>query len=241
TTAGSTHIASNEHNAITSGGHTSIAAGKSLLVSAKEAVRVAAFEKGIRLIAAAADIDVQALKDSINILAKLEIRQEANRITITAKEEIVINGGSSYSQWNASGIVHGTNGLWREHAATHSLVGPASLPVPLTEFPQPSLNLGPCTAEYQLFKTDNRPFEGYDYEVTDSRGASLQSGTTTRTGKTPLVNSEMPMGLKARKSIMRETERITENWTTVLDAKAGAAESRDMSAAQDGAKTQEGD
>ncbi|MBS0425974.1 MAG: type VI secretion system tip protein VgrG, partial [Proteobacteria bacterium] len=135
TTAGSTHIASQEHNAVTSGGHTSIAAGKSLLVSAKEAVRVAAMEGGLRLIAANSDIDIQALKDSINILAKLEIRQEANRITITAKEEVLINGGTSYTRWNAQGIVSGTNGLWREHAASHSLVGPDNLPATLPPFP----------------------------------------------------------------------------------------------------------
>ncbi|MBS0428514.1 MAG: DUF2345 domain-containing protein, partial [Proteobacteria bacterium] len=149
TTAGSTHIASNEHNAITSGGHTSIAAGKSLLVSAKEAVRIAAMEEGLRLIAANSDIDIQALKDSINILAKLEIRQEANRITITAKEEVLINGGTSYTRWNAQGIVSGTNGIWREHAATHSLVGPASLPVKLTPFPD---------AHLKAFKPDGGSF-----------------------------------------------------------------------------------
>ncbi|MBS0427826.1 MAG: DUF2345 domain-containing protein, partial [Proteobacteria bacterium] len=128
TTAGSTHIASQEHNAVTSGGHTSIAAGKSLLVSAKEAVRVAAFEKGIRVVAAKADIDIRALKDAVNVLAKMNIKMEANRITITAKEEVVVNGGTSYTRWNAQGIVSGTNGLWREHAASHSLVEPDSKP-----------------------------------------------------------------------------------------------------------------
>jgi len=127
TTAGSTHIAATEHIATTSAGHTSVAAGKSLLVSAKEAVRIAAVEQGMRLIAANADIDLQALKDSINVLAKLNIKMEAQRITITAKEEIVINGGTSYTRWNASGIVSGTSGVWREHAASHSLVGPHSV------------------------------------------------------------------------------------------------------------------
>jgi type VI secretion system secreted protein VgrG len=123
---GSTHIASLGHNAFTSGAHTSVSAGKSLLVSAKDAVRMFAYKAGIRLIAGNADIDIQALKTSINILGKLNIKLEAERITITAKEEVLINGGSSFSRWNAQGIVHGTNGLWREHAATHSLVGPAS-------------------------------------------------------------------------------------------------------------------
>lgn len=122
TAQGSTHQASNEHHAITSGAHTSVSAGKSLLVSVREAVRMFAYKAGMKLVAASADIDITALKDSVNILAKLNITHTANRITITAKEEVVINGGTSYSRWNASGIVHGTNGLWREHAARHSLV-----------------------------------------------------------------------------------------------------------------------
>lgn len=113
------------HNALTSGGHTSISAGKSFLASARDAVRLFAFKAGIRLIAGNADIDVQALRNSINLLGRLNIKLEAERITITAKEEVLITGGSSFSRWNAQGIVHGTSGLWREHAATHSLMGPA--------------------------------------------------------------------------------------------------------------------
>ncbi|MDN6882068.1 type VI secretion system tip protein TssI/VgrG [Variovorax sp. CAN2819] len=127
TAAGTTHIVSGEHAAITSGGHASISAGKSLLVSAKEAVRLFARKAGIRMTAAKNDIDIAALKASINVLAKMNIKLEAGRITITARDEVLINGGSSYTRWNADGIEHGTLGIWREHAATHSLVGPSSL------------------------------------------------------------------------------------------------------------------
>jgi type VI secretion system secreted protein VgrG len=125
-TQGSTHLMSVEHTALTSGGHTSLSAGKSLLVSVKEAVRMFAYKAGMKLVAASADIDITALKDSVNILAKLNITHTANRITITAKEEVVINGGTSFSRWNASGIVHGTSGIWRQHAAKHSFVSAKS-------------------------------------------------------------------------------------------------------------------
>jgi type VI secretion system secreted protein VgrG len=130
TAAGSTHLMSTEHTAFTSGGHTSISAGKSFLTSAKDAVRLFARKAGIRLSAANGDIDIRALKDSIAIIAKLGIKLEGERITIAAREEVVINGGGSVSRWNASGIVHGTQGLWREHAASHSLAGPKNMPPP---------------------------------------------------------------------------------------------------------------
>jgi type VI secretion system secreted protein VgrG len=76
----------------------------------------------MKMVAAAGDIDVQALSDSINLLAKLNITQTANRITISAKEEVVINGGGSYAKFTAGGIEHGTNGNFVAHAAHHSLV-----------------------------------------------------------------------------------------------------------------------
>ncbi|MBU7576173.1 MAG: DUF2345 domain-containing protein [Hydrogenophaga sp.] len=47
--------------------------------------------------AAQGDIDIQALKKRLNLLAKLDISMAADRITLSAKEEWVINGGGSYT------------------------------------------------------------------------------------------------------------------------------------------------
>ena len=217
---GSTHIVSDGHNALTSGAHTSVSAGKSFLVSARSAVRMVALDKGIRMAAAAADIDISALKHCINVLARLNIKLEADRIAITAREEVLINGGSSFSRWNSSGIEHGTDGQRREHAATHSLVGPKSLPVPPMDALFPNLDHGPCKADYQLFKTDNRPFEHYAYEIHDLHREMLESGDTSKAGQTRRVNSDVSIGLKGYKQITRESERITESWESRLNAKA---------------------
>ena len=137
TTPQSTHIASGEHIALTSGKHLSLSSAASLLASAKEAIRLFAYNAGMRLVAANADIDIRALKNSINLLAKLEITHTANKITITARQEVEINGGTSYSRWNNAGIKHGTHGAWTEHASQHSMSGPDSLAVPDVKFPEP--------------------------------------------------------------------------------------------------------
>ena len=174
TAQGSTHIVSVEHTAISSGGHASFATGNSFLVSAKDAVRMVAFNNGIRMAAAAADIDITALKDSINALAKLNIKMEANRITITAKEELVINGGSSYIRLNAGGIENGTNGLWRVHAATHSLVGPKSDGQPRLPQP-PQLPRGQLDLYHQYVDAKGATRQGVkqgDYTVVDSDGGT---------------------------------------------------------------------
>jgi type VI secretion system secreted protein VgrG len=167
TSQGSTHIASGEHNALTSGGHTSISAGKSFLVSARNAVRMFACNAGMRLTAASSDIDITALKNSINLLARLNIKLEAERITITAREEVVIVGGGSFSRWNDSGIVHGTSGLWREHAATHSFAGPKSLPVQMQ--PLPSVNKA-SWIELNHAYDDLEPVKGAPYRLIFDNG-----------------------------------------------------------------------
>jgi hypothetical protein len=69
------------------------------------------------------------LNNNLHILAKLNITHNANKITISAKEEVVINAAGSYAKFNAGGIEHGTNGKIVSHAATHSLVGPKSMAV----------------------------------------------------------------------------------------------------------------
>ena len=138
-TRGSTHFSSTEHIALTSGGHASISANKSLLASVKESIKLFAFNAGMKLVAAASDIDISALKNSVNILARLDITQTANRITITAKEEVVINGGGSFSRWNGSGITHGTGGTCRYQAASYSYTGPANMPASQPKAPDVAL------------------------------------------------------------------------------------------------------
>jgi type VI secretion system secreted protein VgrG len=133
TTPQSTHQHSGEHHAITSGGHTSVSAGKSLLVSAKEAVRLFAYKAGMKLISARQDIDIQALQTSIHALAKMDITLTSNRIEIKGKDEVLLNGGGSWQRWHAGGIERGTSGSHTMHAAQHDFSGPANAPVPQVE------------------------------------------------------------------------------------------------------------
>jgi len=96
-------------------------------VSVKEAIRMFAYKTGIKLISGKENIEIQALQKSINLLAKLEITEKAKRITFNAKEELIINGGGSYTKWSAGGIESGTSGGWVSHAASHSMPGPSAI------------------------------------------------------------------------------------------------------------------
>jgi type VI secretion system secreted protein VgrG len=137
TTPGSTHIASGEHIGLSSTGHTSVTAGKRLLASASRGMRLFVQSLGWRLVAAAGDIDIKALKDSINLLAKLNVTVTAERITLSAKEELVINGGGSSTTYNAGGIIHATGGSHKVQAADVNYSGPSSKAGAFPNEPQP--------------------------------------------------------------------------------------------------------
>ncbi len=157
TTPGSTHQHSGVHHAITSGGHTSISAAKSLLASAKEAVRLFAYKSGIKLISAKDNIDIQALKASVHLLAKLDITHTANRITLTAKDSVTINGGGSYTVWSAASIWSGTTGGHTVHAADFGHPGGKSVAVVI-----PGLPFVPVPDAYSV-RLDASPVQRADY------------------------------------------------------------------------------
>ncbi|MQU66557.1 DUF2345 domain-containing protein, partial [Pseudomonas sp. FSL R10-1350] len=80
-------------------------------------VRTFVQSMGWRLVAASGDIDIRALKDNINLLAKLNITATAERITLSAKEELVIKAAGSTTTYNAGGISHTTSGQYIAHAS----------------------------------------------------------------------------------------------------------------------------
>lgn len=135
TTTRSTHIASDEHTALTTGRSLSLSSGESIFASIGQSFRLFVHKAGMRLIAAAGDIDIKALSNSINLLAKLDITHTANRITISATEELVINGGGSYAKYNARGIEHGTGGAYVNHASKRDFTSPKKMPVMVPDLP----------------------------------------------------------------------------------------------------------
>jgi type VI secretion system secreted protein VgrG len=187
TTADDTHIASDGHTAITTGKSLSLATGASLFASIRNTFRLFVQKAGMKIIAAAGDIDVQALSDNVKLLAKLEISHSANRITISAKEEIVINGGGSYAKFTAGGIEHGTNGTFIAHAASHSFPTAKSMDVPDVP-PPPYLAAGHNVDEleqYFSFEDENgNPISGFSYRI-DSTGQKLIEGVLDESGRTP--------------------------------------------------------
>jgi type VI secretion system secreted protein VgrG len=112
---------------------------------------VFAYKSGIMLVSAAANIEAQALEKSIHILSKVSITETAENITLTAKEELTINGGGSFSTFKGGSITHGTAGVWDMNAATIAMDGAKSLPAVMPPLPSAALVEPPALGGSFLF------------------------------------------------------------------------------------------
>jgi type VI secretion system secreted protein VgrG len=137
TTAGSTHIASDEDLAVTTGRNISFAAARSMFASVANTFALFVQNAGMRLVTAAGNIRVEAQSDGVQIVAKkdADIISADGWINLTAAKGIRLNGGGSVIEISAAGLRGFTGGEFLVHAASHGTDTPQDKPVklPLTE------------------------------------------------------------------------------------------------------------
>ena len=94
TAAQSTHIASGEHTALTAGRSLSIATGESVFASIKQTFRLFVHKAGMKLVAAAGKITVQAHEDEIQIIANkvLSLISQSDWIDLKGKKGVRLHG-----------------------------------------------------------------------------------------------------------------------------------------------------
>lgn len=97
TTAQSTHIASAEHTAMTTGRNLSIATGDSLFASISQAFRLFVHKAGMKLVAAAGKVTIQAKTDDIEVIANkvLSLISESDWVDIRGKKGVRLHGAGS--------------------------------------------------------------------------------------------------------------------------------------------------
>ena len=211
TTPQSTHIASGEHLGLSTGGHTSMAIGKRLLISASRGVRQFVQSMGWRLIAASGDIDLKALKDNINLLAKLKVTVTAERITLSAKEELVIQAGGSSTTYNAGGILHATAGEYTAHATDFIYKGSKSEAAAFPEEPK----AGKGNLELFQHYASRHAYEMADYRVEDALGRVF-------TGKLDSEGFASVAGLASGPAKVTLGKDPTDTWSPASEIKAAS-------------------
>ena len=97
TTAQSTHISSDQHTAITTGGNLSIATGESLFASIKQTFRLFVQKAGMKLIAAAGPVTIQAQQADVEVIARkvMSLISQTDWIELKGKKGIRLHGAES--------------------------------------------------------------------------------------------------------------------------------------------------
>jgi len=93
----------------------------------------------LKLIAAKGKVQIQAQSDAMEITADRDVTVTSckDRITIAAKEEILLNvGGGAYIRMRGGNIDVHCPGTVSVKGAKHEVSGPASMNVPMPQFPQ---------------------------------------------------------------------------------------------------------
>ena len=223
-------LSSNEDIHISADGQISHSAGdsinmstqKNLLAHAQSKMSLFAAQDGAKIYAGKGNVEIQAQGDGADFIARkgVQIISTEDTIYITSPKEIRLIGDGSELKINSSGIFVTTAGKFENKAGQHLFKGGSKQILQLPKLPQLVLAQGPFSGRFQLFKTNGRNFEGYKYFIKDMRGNILKEGITDNQGFTEQVVTEKSIKVESYKSVMRESERITENWESKLDSMA---------------------
>ncbi|MDR5854833.1 type VI secretion system tip protein TssI/VgrG [Caballeronia sp. LZ062] len=189
TTAGSTHIASEQDFAVTAGGSVSFAAARSLFASVMNGVALFVRKAGMMLVAASGKIRIEAQEDGLDVIAKkdVHIASEDGWINLTAVKGIRFNGAGTTLELSAAGLLGATNGRFLVHAADHQTDGPQSTP-PM--FPPRSYT---DTSSLSHLYHDDEPVQGAKFEIHYDDGKRY-SGTLDGAGHADLSGAPVGVG-----------------------------------------------
>ncbi len=129
-------LSANQNQILTAGGNTEISALKRIALVAKKTLVVFVHEMGMKLVAAAGKIEMQAQTDGIDITAMkgISITSSQDEIVISATKKITLQCGGSYLTIDPTKIENGTGGDFKVKSAAFDYAGPAKLDMPYPKF-----------------------------------------------------------------------------------------------------------
>lgn len=188
TSAKSTHIASSEHTALTTGRNLSIASGESVYASIRQTFRLFVHKAGMKLVAAAGKITVQAHEDEIQIIANkvLSLISQSDWIDIKGKKGVRLHGPECMVEITDRMQVFAPNpALFHGNLET---LAPQNRPHPSTEhrinISEPNAPEDPMQLVFMLqtHPEDGRPFANVPYTLYKN-GSSIDEGITDDLGR----------------------------------------------------------
>jgi len=184
TTPATAHLAAGQHVAITSGASVSVATGKSLFASVMEKFSLFVQNAGMKLIAAAGKVRIEAQSDEMTLAAlnDVAITSTDGRIVLNASKEIWLGVGGSYIRITGQGIENATTGQILEKSAKWSKSAAASMRVPLPDLP----GTKPYSAQFTVRDKSGAILRNYPYRIEAESGPAWY-GRTDENGLTQRV------------------------------------------------------
>jgi type VI secretion system secreted protein VgrG len=180
TTAQSTHIASGEHTAMTSGKDISIAAGDSLFASVRKTFRLFVHNAGMKLVAAAGKVTIQAQSDDIEVLAKkvIALMSETDWVEIKGNKGVRLHGANHMLEISDK-VQFFTSSPVLFHGNLETLA-PKSVSQSFNERPTSRFD-----QEVRMLQVDGKPAQHIAYELIREDGHAV-SAKTGASGTTEL-------------------------------------------------------
>lgn len=187
TSAQSTHIASSEHTALTTGRNLSVAAGESFFASVKETFRLFVHKAGMKLVAAAGKITVQAHDNDVEIIANkaLSLISQSDWIDLKGKKGVRLHGAESMVE--ISDLVQVFTSKPVQFHGNLQTLGPKNMPQPAAEHKitvtDPQTPQDPMHLVFTLHSTaDGRAWSNIPYTLLKG-GAKVEDGITDDLGR----------------------------------------------------------
>ena len=179
----------------TAGGNADIGVIKKFTVAAGEAVSLFAQKLGMKLFAAKGKVEIQAHSDDMHLMSdrNMTITSVNGRVTIEAKEELLLRCGGSYFRMSATGIEDGTCGDREFKSASFRRQGPSSLAETLNSWKH-----APFDEQFTLaWPHDNEPIRHRKFSIIRDDGSVIR-GMTDGEGKTGLQKMLFTEGVRLR-------------------------------------------
>ncbi|VWC20898.1 type IV secretion protein Rhs [Burkholderia ubonensis] len=171
---------------MTSGRHVGLAVGRSLFASVANRFSLFVHKAGMKLIAAAGKVRIEAQTNGIDMTAKqaVTITSTTDRIHLHAAKEIVLHAGSTEVRISERGYVVRTAGEHTVHAGSHQADVPQTRPMRLPVTPD---NPGQFAAHFVLMEhASGFALPQQPYRITLDNGRVIE-GVSNERGETALV------------------------------------------------------
>ena len=175
----------------------------------------------VKFVAAQGKFSIHAQSNGMEIFAKLDMKISSvdGQIVISAPKGVSITTDHGQIRLDNAGITLITDRVLENRGGQHVFKEGAKVESYVPVLPKLEFAKPPFSAQYQLFKADGRNFQAYKYFVDDHKNNQIADGVTDQQGFIHQVITQTQEKIKAYKSVMRESERIIENWEPKLEVK----------------------